>query len=707
MNVIGWALFWMSVPITIVAAAALVLERIASRRGPVSGSWVSAASLLVIVVLTPVAICGLPQRWSWRIPPSNSQVRTVWGVSSEPSSVSSSLAASSIADTWPADLDEARGGLVRSGAWWRRFFDGASREMSSIRKGSSSFPTAWAILVLSGTGCCLASLLLGLWGVRDCRRRSVAIGDPNLRAEVESLCRSLSVAGHVEVRELSSAAGSTAAAAGWLRPFILFPHDWRSWSSLERRAVLAHELAHVARADYASGIVAQLGLALHFYHPLIHWMVARLRLQQELAADALGAPLVGGCHSYVFALSRMALRPEEEPLAWPARTFLRSGGHLIRRIQMLRERLQGHDRSLSVATRVVVVALLTGVGASAVAFRGVSPARAAGTPAVTAATTESISQRFDLSYISPDAVGVCAIRPAAISRIPGLKSHFDKLTAQMAKAEAIGLPKLEMIEQAAIEFSVLPRDRSKKMPGRLLTGDWMVRSVEDFDWKSLATVLLKTVGRKPEELVEVRLDDHVYYKAVRSPLLGPHACLYFPDARTIVCSFHEDQLRERIRRGANEQLKFLHGDDWRQVDRGLMAVAINECWERWKLDVSEEDPEDLPIAPLLQQASRWVVGVDASDVLKLHAIATCSDEAKGEVVARIAKERMALAQVALDGPVNAGSPEKDREVKALIRAAKDLMQACQIRRDGAVVDLSAERKVESEALAAVFSELAF
>ena len=161
--------------------------------------------------------------------------------------------------------------------------------MSSIHKGSSSLPATWGVLVLSGAGCCLASLLLGLWGVRDYRRRSVAIGDPNLLAEVELLCRSLSVAGHVEVRELSSAAGSTAAAAGWLRPFILFPHDWRSWSSLEHRAVLAHELAHIARADYASGIVAQLGLALHFYHPLIHWMVARLRLQQELAADALGA----------------------------------------------------------------------------------------------------------------------------------------------------------------------------------------------------------------------------------------------------------------------------------------------------------------------------------------------------------------------------------------------------------------------------------
>ena len=67
MNAFGWALLWMSVPITLVASAALVLERLVSRRGPVAASWVLAASLLVIVFLTPLAISGLPDAWSWRM----------------------------------------------------------------------------------------------------------------------------------------------------------------------------------------------------------------------------------------------------------------------------------------------------------------------------------------------------------------------------------------------------------------------------------------------------------------------------------------------------------------------------------------------------------------------------------------------------------------------------------------------------------------
>jgi beta-lactamase regulating signal transducer with metallopeptidase domain len=705
MNAIGWALLWMSVPISLVASAALVLERIVSRRGPAAGSWASAASLLVIVVLTPLAVCGLPERWSWRIPSSVGRAESVSGTATGSGRVLSSATASWSAAVQESDSREGGRGLFGSRAWWRRFFDGDSTDMGPIRNWSSCLTLAWGGLVLSGAGWCLVRLVLGLWGVREARRRSAAIEDSGILALVASLRQALSIVREVEVRELASSGGSTAAAAGWLRPFVLLPRDWRGWSSLERRAVLAHELAHIARSDYAAGIVAQLGLALHFYHPLVHWMVARLRLQQELAADAIGATLAGGRHSYVIALSRMALRPEEKPLAWPARTFLASGGDLIRRIQMLRQKLQRQDRSLSGGSRVVLVIILIAAGVAAVGFRGVAPVRAGQTFIVTTAATESTGQRFDLSYISPDAVGVWAIRPAAIYRLPGVKSQFDRLNAELAKAQPQGLPRLESIEQAAVEFSVLPRDPSKKLPGRLVTGDWTVRSIEDFDWKDLMTRVLKTWGRKSEELVEAHVDDHVYYKTAELGIFGRGACLYFPDRRTVVCSFHEDGLRERIRRGASEQLEFVRGDDWRQVDRGLMAIAIDNRRNRWTLDVSKEYPEDLAIAPLLQNATRWVAGVDASDVLKIHAIATCPEEAKGAAVARIVREKTAMAQGVPDVVLDPGSTVGARAEKAPWHTVKELARVCRIRHEGAVVDLNAERKVEPDAIAALFMEL--
>ena len=164
-------------------------------------------------------------------------------------------------------------------------------------------------------------------------------------------------------------------------------------------------------------------------------------------------------------------------------------------------------------------------------------------------------------------------------------------------------------------------------------------------------------------LDEVRFNEQVYFKG---KFAGFVHYFYFPDARTVVCSFDEERVRERIKRGSGEQPAFLRGDDWRQVDRGLFAVAIDTREDRWKLDVSEEAPSDLSIAPLLTQASRWVAGVDASDVVKVHAIATCPGEPQGATVARIAQASMAMAKVALAGRIQALSPKKADDNEARI-----------------------------------------
>ena len=74
----------------------------------------------------------------------------------------------------------------------------------------------------------------------------------------------------------------------------LLPDDWRIWSAAERRAVLAHELAHIVRGDYTTGLLARLAVVLNFYHPLVRFMAGRLQLQQEQAADAMGAQFAGG-----------------------------------------------------------------------------------------------------------------------------------------------------------------------------------------------------------------------------------------------------------------------------------------------------------------------------------------------------------------------------------------------------------------------------
>ena len=103
-----------------------------------------------------------------------------------------------------------------------------------------------------------------------------------------------------ELRE--SAEIAAPAIVGWRRRLILLPQQWREWSEAERQAVLAHEVAHIVRGDFVAWFVAQLGVVLHFYNPLVHWLARRLRIEQELAADALGAMAAGGSGTYLSKL---------------------------------------------------------------------------------------------------------------------------------------------------------------------------------------------------------------------------------------------------------------------------------------------------------------------------------------------------------------------------------------------------------------------
>ena len=236
--------------------------------------------------------------------------------------------------------------------------------------------------------------------------------------------------------------------------------------------------------------------------------------------------------------------------------------------------------------RVVTMAILVAVGAAAVTFRGLAPRelrkrrrllrRQRNRPG-----SHSICRTF---HPAPWEWSRSGLQP--FRGLPGMKSHFDKLSAELAEKLPIGLlPKLESIEQAAFEFKVSPRDRSKNIQGRIGTGDWMIRSVENFDWKVPIKMLVKP-GKTPGELVEVRVEQQIYYRATGSAIFGPGVLFYFPDGRTVVCSHDENNLRRRIQHGALERPEFLRGRDWPQVDRGLIAVAIDNHqhggkWDAW------------------------------------------------------------------------------------------------------------------------------
>ena len=76
--------------------------------------------------------------------------------------------------------------------------------------------------------------------------------------------------------------------------------------------MLAHELAHIVRGDYAVALLARLAVALNYYHPVVRWIARRLQLQQEQAADALGGSVRRGAGTQLprGTVSRLALKQD-------------------------------------------------------------------------------------------------------------------------------------------------------------------------------------------------------------------------------------------------------------------------------------------------------------------------------------------------------------------------------------------------------------
>jgi beta-lactamase regulating signal transducer with metallopeptidase domain len=96
------------------------------------------------------------------------------------------------------------------------------------------------------------------------------------------------------VRLLRSTLSVMPMAAGTRQPAIVIPAIADTWSEDRRRAVLLHELAHVARFDCLTHLLARAACALYWFHPAAWWAANRLRLEREHACDdrviAAGAP---------------------------------------------------------------------------------------------------------------------------------------------------------------------------------------------------------------------------------------------------------------------------------------------------------------------------------------------------------------------------------------------------------------------------------
>lgn len=191
-----------------------------------------------------------------------------------------------------------------------------------------------ALVLAWGLGVVLSSLRLLSGWLR--LRRLVREAEPapiEWQDALERLARQLGMTR--PVRLLRSAAIDVPATLGWLRPVVLLPVTvLTGLSARQLEMVLAHELAHIRRHDFAVNLVQTLVETLLFYHPAVWWMSRVIRVERENCCDDIAVGTSGNAVSYARTLTALeALRELPLPVSGPAMSAL--GGSLTARVRRL------------------------------------------------------------------------------------------------------------------------------------------------------------------------------------------------------------------------------------------------------------------------------------------------------------------------------------------------------------------------------------
>lgn len=175
-----------------------------------------------------------------------------------------------------------------------------------------------------------------------------------LNGSLSRLKRKLNIRRTVDLRKTVSV--HSPMVVGWLKPVVLFPISALTQLSPDQlTAILAHELAHIRRADYFVNLVQNVVEILLFYHPAVWWISKQIRLERENCCDDLVLAICNDKKDYVQAL----LKLEETRMGNRKLVLASSGGDLVQRVARILDKHRRPKRKGWLAG--VVSAALVGV----------------------------------------------------------------------------------------------------------------------------------------------------------------------------------------------------------------------------------------------------------------------------------------------------------------------------------------------------------
>ncbi len=218
-------------------------------------------------------------------------------------------------------------------------------------------PDAWSVSILAVVAAGVVARLLwiavGLIRLWHLRRTSTSA---TLAPEDEALRQALAP----RARVLWTERLAQPVTFGLAKPVVLLPSRMRSLEPDARRAVICHELVHVARLDWPWIVAENVVRAALWFHPAVWWLIDELQASREQVVDRDVVRRTGARKAYMEALLWFTDTPAT---SLPATAFLHRR-HLRARLRHLAE--ESPVRRIHLALATLAMVLVTGVGSAGI-----------------------------------------------------------------------------------------------------------------------------------------------------------------------------------------------------------------------------------------------------------------------------------------------------------------------------------------------------
>jgi TonB family protein len=243
----------------------------------------------------------------------------------------------------------------------------------------------------------LAWIGFGLWTLRRMRRTARLIDRvPEVVAEIRSRLG-------VDAELMESRHVRVPVTFGWRRPAVLVPPRFGGLPEDQQTGVVCHELLHVGRGDWLTGVFEQIVRAVLWFHPGVSILLGRIALSREQLVDAEVVRITGDRRGYLDALWSMARRGERSAVV-PALPLL-NRSDLFERVAVLTEEVNMSKRRILATVAAAVVSVAVAGAAVAAAFplmRAAAPAPDASIPSADTGASPMSSAREKPIKFEPD-----------------------------------------------------------------------------------------------------------------------------------------------------------------------------------------------------------------------------------------------------------------------------------------------------------------